>query len=96
MIDMCSMAKRPLGLVRNIGKSCVVMLFDGQMIKEMFMDKVSFVKHPFQHSILQSLSYYALTLLEGPVWKKHRKVISKGFDYEKIDALIPIIINSTK
>jgi cytochrome P450 len=33
-------------------------------------------------------------LLEGPTWKKHRKIISKGFDYDKIDMLIPTIISS--
>ena len=57
------------------------------------MDKVSFVKHPSQHSIMKELSFYALTLLEGQDWKKHRKIISKGFDYDKIDMLIPTIIS---
>ena len=66
------------------------MLFDPQMIKEMFMDKVGFVKHPFQHDIMKALSFYALTMLEGGEWKRHRKIISKGFDYDKIDQLIPV------
>ena len=60
------------------------------------MDKVSFIKHPFQHDIMKALSFYALTLLEGPAWKKHRKIISKGFDYDKIDELIPTIIKCTE
>lgn len=54
----------------------------------MFINKDDFIKHPFQNALVKRLSPFGLVLLEGPLWKKHRKFISKGFDYERIDSLL--------
>lgn len=90
---MCKLKNRPLGLVRNVGRTCMIMLYDAEMIREVFINKDSFIKHSFQNAIMRHLSPYGLVLLEGDWWKKHRRVISKGFDYERIDSIVPHIID---
>lgn len=88
---MCKLKNRPLGLVRNIGNSCVIMFYDSEMIKEMFAKPSIFIRHPFQNALAKELAPYGLSLLEGDEWRKHRKVFGKGFDYERMDTLIPVI-----
>ena len=95
MIDMSKIQDRPLGLVRNIGRSCMVMLFEPDMIRELFLNREAFTKHPFQNAVLKSLSH-GLILLEGSWWKKHRKLVSKGFAYYQIDSNIPTILKYAK
>jgi cytochrome P450 len=57
----------------------------------MFINKDDFIKHPFQNSLVKRLSPSGLVLLEGQQWKKHRRLISKGFDYTLIDELLTIV-----
>lgn len=60
------------------------------MIREMFLNRETFARHPFQNAILRALSN-GLILLEGGKWKKHRKIVSKGFQYGRLDSNIPVI-----
>lgn len=66
------------------------------MIREIFINKDAFVKHPFQNTIMKYLSPFGLVLLEGDLWKKHRKMVSRGFDYERIESVIPTIMRCSK
>ena len=63
MIDMCKLKQRPLGLVRNVGRTCMIILYDAEMIREMFINKDAFIKHPFQNTIMRHLSPFGLVLL---------------------------------
>jgi cytochrome P450 len=79
---------RPRLFCKNIGSTCALVVADPLLVKEMFINKDDFIKHPFQNALVKRLSPFGLVLLEGPLWKKHRKFISKGFEYERIDTLL--------
>jgi hypothetical protein len=52
----------------------------------MFINKDNFIKHPFQNALVKRLSPCGLVLSEGALWKKHRLLISKGFEYGVVDS----------
>lgn len=83
-----SETNRPRLFCKNIGSACALVLSDPQLVKEMFINKDEFIKHPFQNALVKRLSPNGLVLIENALWKKHRKFISKGFEYERIDTLL--------
>ena len=62
----------------------------------MFMDHINFKKHPFQNALVRRLSPYGLVLSEGELWKKHRVLISRGFEYVQVDRLLPRVMNISR
>lgn len=82
---------RPKMFCKNIGSVCAAIITDPDQVREMFINKDDFVKHPFQNSLVKRLSPNGLVLLEGQQWKKHRRLISKGFDYGLIDGLLSTV-----
>ena len=60
------------------------------------MDHINFKKHPFQNALVRRLSPYGLVLSEGELWKKHRVLISRGFEYVQVDRLLPRVMNISR
>lgn len=64
---------------KNVGSVVSLIVTDPELVKELFINKDDYEKHPFQNALVRRLSPNGLVLSEGPIWKKHRKLISKGF-----------------
>jgi hypothetical protein len=45
-----------------VGGSVSLVLTDAELIKEMFINKDAFVKHPFQNALVKRLSPFGLVL----------------------------------
>lgn len=80
---------------KNVGSVCALIVTEPKLVQELFINKDDFIKHPFQNALVKTLSPYGLVLLEGNKWKKHRKLITKGFTYGKIDELLATVRRSS-
>jgi hypothetical protein len=54
---------RPKLFCKNIGSTVALILTDPQLVRDMFICKDDFIKHPFQNALVKRLSPYGLVLL---------------------------------
>ncbi|XP_020251991.1 cytochrome P450 CYP72A219-like isoform X2 [Asparagus officinalis] len=88
-------------MVQKYGKMCNiwvgptpwVLIWDTEMVKEVFSDKSGCIKKPPANPLIKILAQ-GVDSLEGEEWAKRRKTITLAFHLEKLKRMVPAFVTS--
>lgn len=62
------------------------------LIKEFFIRQDNYIKAPMLADMFRLIAGEGLTVVEGAVWKRHRRIIASAFHYELLRDMVPDIV----
>ena len=88
-IQLSKQEPRPKAMGKNVAADPQLYLIDPEAIRQFFINHESYIKHPFLNALTKELGKNGLVMAEGRIWRKHRKLLSTGFQYEMLKEVIP-------
>lgn len=91
-IQIAKREPRPKAMGKNVGSSPQLYLIDPEATRQFFQNHESYIKHPFLNALTKVLSKHGLVMAEGKVWRKHRKLMSVGFQFDMLKGVVPDVL----
>eukprot|EP00330_Aristerostoma_sp_ATCC50986_P000421 CAMPEP_0114581802 /NCGR_PEP_ID=MMETSP0125-20121206/5874_1 /TAXON_ID=485358 ORGANISM="Aristerostoma sp., Strain ATCC 50986" /NCGR_SAMPLE_ID=MMETSP0125 /ASSEMBLY_ACC=CAM_ASM_000245 /LENGTH=306 /DNA_ID=CAMNT_0001774301 /DNA_START=228 /DNA_END=1148 /DNA_ORIENTATION=- len=89
---MARQKDRPKAFGRTLGHHTQVMLIDPEAVKEYFNHPARYIKHPEVLGPFFDLSKNGLVMMDGKLWRVHRKLIAQGFQFDHLKSMVPDMI----